>query len=421
VTAPEPAGGAAAAPGGGSPPADTASRVRTVDVLRDRNFWPYFVGNCLTNCGTWFRNIAQTLLVYRLTGSLFLVGVVNFAQFLGVFVVAPLSGVAADLVDRRRLLLTTQLISTVLTAFQALASFTGRVSAGQVIVVALLLGLAQAFTVPSLLAFVPQLVPPSHLGPAVALNIITFNLARAIGPIVGAVVVAQLGMTAAFALNAGSYLALVVGLLAVHPRPVAAVVHRTRPRLRDSVRTVRRAPRLAVLFLTGGAASLTIDPITTLSPAYATDVYGQADTVAGWLIGAFGTGAVIAAFVVANRGIASNRRLAWLLVLLGLGMVGFAAAPWLAAGMLALVVAGFAFIGCATSALARLQHTIADGEQGRMMALWTVAFMGTRPIASLIDGFVATQLNVHAATLALVIPVVLAIAALVIWDSADAA
>jgi hypothetical protein len=119
---------------------------------------------------------------------------------------------------------------------------------------------------------------------------------------------------------------------------------------------------------------------------------------------------------VANRGVASNRRLAWLLVLLALGMAGLAAAPWLAAGMLALVVAGFAFIGCATSALARLQHTIGDGEQGRMMALWSVAFMGTRPIASLVDGFVASALNVHVATLLLVVPTLFAIAALVAWD-----
>lgn len=391
--------------------------VRTVDVLRHRNFWPFFVGNLLSNCGTWFQNIAQTLLVYRLTGSLALVGVVNFAHFVGVFVVAPVSGVAADVMDRRRLLVATQLVAAALTAVLAAASFADRVTTLLVIVVVLLLGLAQAFTVPSLLAFVPQLVPPSHLGPAVALNIIAFNLARVVGPVLGALVVARLGITAAFAVNAGSFLALVVGLLVVRARPVATV-HPERPRLRDSVRTVRRAPRLAVLFLAGGAASITIDPVTTLSPAYATDVYGRADTVAGWLIGAFGAGAVVAAFVVANRGVASNRRLAWLLAMLGLGIAGFAAAPWLAAGMVALVVAGFAFIGCATSALARLQHTIADAEQGRMMALWSVAFMGTRPIASLVDGFVASRLDVHVATLVLVAPVVLAIVALVAWDAA---
>ncbi|MGH9211660.1 MAG: MFS transporter [Acidimicrobiales bacterium] len=388
-------------------------------MLRHRNFWPFFVGNVLSNCGTWFQNIAQTLLVYRLTGSLVLVGVVNFAHFVGVFVVAPFSGVAADVVDRRRLMLTTQLISTVLAAILAAASSADQVTTLLVIVVVLLLGVAQAFTVPSLLAFVPQLVPPSYLGPAVALNIITFNLARAIGPVLGAFVVAHLGLTVAFAINAGSFLALVLALMVVRPRPVDTVRTTERPRLRDSLRTVRRAPRLAVLFLAGGAASITIDPITTLSPAYATDVYGRADTVAGWLIGAFGAGAVVAAFVVASRGVASNRRLAGLLVLLGVGMTGFAAAPWLAAGMLALAVAGFAFIGCATSALARLQHTIADAEQGRMMALWSVAFMGTRPIASLVDGFVASQLNVQVATLVLVAPLLLAIAALVVWSAAS--
>jgi predicted MFS family arabinose efflux permease len=415
----------------GSRPADSSPadrRVRTVDVLGDRNFWPFFVGNVLSNCGTWFQNIAQTLLVYRLTGSLALVGVVNFAHFAGVFVVAPFSGVAADVLDRRRLLLTTQLVAAALTTVLAGASFTGLVTTPLVVAIVLLLGLAQAFAVPSLLAFVPQLVPPSRLGPAVALNLISFNLARVIGPVLGALVVAHLGFTAAFAVNAGSFLALVAGLLVVRPRarprPVAAVdavgaVDATeRPRLRDTVRTVRSAPRLAVLFLAGGTASLAIDPVNTLTPAFATDVYGRSDTVAGWLIGAFGGGAVVAAFVVANRGLASNRRLAGLLVLLVVGMAGFAVVPWLAVGMLALAVAGFAFLGGATSALARLQHTIADAEQGRMMALWTLAFMGTRPIGSLVDGFVASQLDVHVATLVLLIPVLVAIAALVLWDAA---
>jgi MFS family permease len=394
-------------------------RVRTVDVLRERNFWPYFVGNSLSNCGTWFQNIAQTLLVYRLTGSLALVGVVNFAHLAGVFVVAPFSGVAADRVDRRRLLLGTQLVATVLTAGLAAASSAGWVTTPLVIGVALVLGLAQAFAVPSLLAFVPQLVAPERLGPAVALNLITFNLARVLGPVLGALVVARFGITTAFAVNSLSFVALAAALLAVRPRSLDVARPVERPRLRDTVRVVRRTPQLAVLFLAGGAASMTIDPVNTLSPAFATEVYGRSDTVAGWLIGAFGAGAVVAAFVMASRGITGNGRLARLLVLLGVGMAGFAVAPWLAVGMVALGFAGFAFIGCATSALARLQHTIADHEQGRMMALWSVAFMGTRPIASLIDGFVAAHLDVHVATLLMVIPVVLATAALVLWQAAE--
>jgi MFS family permease len=401
-------------------PSTTETRVpvRTVDVLRERNFWPYFVGNSLSNCGTWFQNIAQTLLVYRLTGSLALVGVVNFAHLAGVFVVAPFSGVAADRVDRRRLLLGTQLTATVLTAGLAVGSFAGRVTTPVVIGVALLLGLAQAFAVPSLLAFVPQLVAPAQLGPAVALNLITFNLARVLGPVLGALVVARFGITVAFGINSLSFVALAVALLVVRPRSPASVRTAERPRLRDTVRVVRRTPRLAVLFLAGGAASMTIDPVTTLSPAYATEVYGRPDTVAGWLIGAFGAGAVVAAFVMANRGIAGNGRLARLLVLLGVGMAGFAVAPWLAAGMLALGLAGFAFIGCTTSALARLQRTVADHEQGRMMALWSVAFMGTRPVASLLDGFLASRFDVHTATLTLVLPVVAAVAALLTWEGA---
>jgi MFS family permease len=173
-------------------------------VLADRNFWPYFAGNLLSNCGTWFQNLAQALLIYRLTGSTLLVGVVNFAQFVGTFALAPWSGMAADRFDRRRLMIVAQSFAVVVTAVLALLAAAGRASAPVVIGLALLLGITTAFSVPAMQALVPLLVPTHELAGAVALNSVTFNLARAIGPVVGAVVVEGRGIPAAGGLNAQS-------------------------------------------------------------------------------------------------------------------------------------------------------------------------------------------------------------------------
>ncbi len=204
---------------GGVPAPDThepqASGLR---VLRDANFWPYFAGNLFSNCGTWFQNLAQALLIYRLTGSTLLVGVVNFAQFVGTFALAPWAGAAADRFDRRRLMIVTQLLAVVVTGVLALFAAAGAATTPVVISLALVLGITTAFSVPAMQALVPLLVPTHELAGAVALNSVTFNLARAVGPVLGAIVVERFGIPAAFALNALSYLALVVALLVIEPR-----------------------------------------------------------------------------------------------------------------------------------------------------------------------------------------------------------
>jgi len=228
--------------GGEGDQPEVASGLR---VLGDRNFWPYFAGNLASNCGSWFQTLAQSLLIFRLTGSTFLVGAVNFAQFSGAFVLAPWAGSAADRFDRRRLMIVTQVVSVGITAVLAMLSAADLATAPVIIGLVLLLGACIAFYVPAMQALVPLLVPTHELAGAVALNSVTFNLARAIGPVVGAVVISQFGITAAFGLNSASYLLLIVGLLMVHPRPQAPRPQ-VRPKLSESIRLVlvtRNCPR----------------------------------------------------------------------------------------------------------------------------------------------------------------------------------
>ena len=381
---------------------DTRGSVR--GALSQRSFAAYLVGNTISGSGTWFQNIAMTLLVYRLTNSVFLVGVVNFAQFASVLFVGPAAGVAADRHDRRRLLIVTQFLSATVAAMLAVLALTGHATVPVVIGAALVLGLAQTFSQPAMLALVPQLVPPEHLTAAVALNIVTYNVARAVGPVLGAVVVGVFGVSAAFAVNSVSFLAMVAVLASIRTRSSVSIVDQTPSRLRDTARSLRARPEMARLFIVAICVSLTIDPVTTLSPAFATEVFDRPDTLVGWMIGAFGLGAVIAGFWVSGKRHATDGALSARIWMLVLGMLVFASVPYLGVALLGLVLAGFGFIVVSAPALARVQAAADDNELGRLMALWVMAFTGARPLASLFDGALATATDVRLATIVLSLP-----------------
>ena len=384
-----------------SPVASTGARA-TLRVLGSRNFGPYFVGNLLSNSGTWFQNLAQGILVYRLTGSALMLGVVGFSQFVAVFVLAPWAGAAADRFDRRILMRWMQLGSFVVTAALAALAWTGHASAGVVIGMALLLGVATAFSTPSMQALVPQLVEPGELHQAIALNAVTFNASRVIGPVVGAIVITRLGIPWAFALNSCSYLVLVLALSVVRPRAQPPGPAR-RTRLRETLRVATADPRIRMLLVVTTALSFTLDPISTLAPAYAREVLHRPDTLAGYLLGTFGIGSVIAAFTLTGRIRESWRRLSATLALFGLPLVAYALSPSIWVSLAALVLAGIGFLATSTAATTRLLMTVPVEQHGRFMAIWSALFLGTRPVASLLDGAIASA-SIRAAGLVLAVP-----------------
>ena len=385
----------------GSPAASTGARA-TLRVLGTRNFGPYFVGSLLSNSGTWFQNLAQGILVYRLTGSALMLGVVGFSQFVAVFVLAPWAGAAADRFDRRILMRWMQLGSFVVTAALAALAWTGHASAGVVIGMALLLGVATAFSTPSMQALVPQLVKPEELHQAIALNAVTFNASRVIGPVVGAIVITKLGIPWAFALNSCSYLVLVVALSVVRPRAQPPGPAR-RTRLRETLRAAAADRRILTLLVVTTALSFTLDPISTLAPAYAREVLHRPDTLAGYLLGTFGLGSVLAAFTLTGRIRESWSRLAATLALFGLALVLYALSPSIWVSLLALVLAGVGFLATSTAATTRLLMTVPVEQHGRFMAIWSALFLGTRPVASLLDGAIASS-SIRAAGLVLAVP-----------------
>ena len=387
--------------------ADPNARRSSLRALKHWNFAVFFSGNLLSNCGTWFQNIALALLMYRLTRSSFWVGAVNFAQFIGVVLLAPWAGSLADRIDRRRLIVATQIGATVASAALAWLIAVGVDSRVVILGLTFALGATAAFATPALQAVIPALVPREDLGAAIAMNSVTFNLARALGPVAGAYVVARLGIPWAIGLNALSYVALAaaMGLVRVDTRPHGRSAN---ARLRESVALVRRDERLLILLLIVAAVSLTMDPVSTLTPAYATRYFHRPDTYAGLLIGAFGVGAVIGSVIPLQEAAHPGRRIALMLAVLSGGMLAFAILPTAAAALPALGIAGFGYLIGQTSATTELQLAVADRERGRIMALWSVAFLGTRPIAALIDGGLAVLLGPRVATILLALPTVAA-------------
>ena len=378
--------------------------------MTSRDFGPYFFGNALSASGGWFHNLAAAILVYRLTGSELLLGVLAFSQFSPVLLLAPWAGRAADRFDRRRLVIFVQSIAACLAALVAGLAWTGHATAPAVIAISAGMGICMAFSIPAASAMLASLVSRDDLPTAVGLNSMTYNLARATGPALAGLVIATVGIPQAFALNSLSYLALIAGIAVSRPRRT----ERARGgRFRDSLRLIRAEPKLAALLGVVMLVGFASDPINTLAPAFAEE-FGRPDTNAGYIIGVFGAGAVTAAFTLAGRIAGSRTRLAATLTLLGLGVAGFALTPWLPLALAILFVGGFGYLASNTAATARLQLDVEEAQRGRIMAMWGVAFLGMRPVASLIDGAIASAFGVRVAGVVLALPALAAAAAIVL-------
>lgn len=381
---------------------DPLPRFAATRLLTQRNFALYFAGNTLSATGTWFQTLAAALLVYRLTGSVLLLGVLSFAQFAASLVLFPWAGSAADRLDRHRLLLVSQCVGLLLAGSLAVITAFDAASAGIVIAFSLGVGVVGALSVPAQLALITQLVERAQIPAAMALDGLTFNLARAVGPALAAISVSQLGIAASFAINAGSYLVFVTLLLLLRPREQTRA-HREQARLTRSLQLLKGDPHRTILLVTVAATAVASDPINTLGPAWA-HAFDRPDTFAGYIIGAFGAGAVVAAVAFSGRIGGSDARLASTLVLLTASMILFSLTPWFGLSLVILFAAGVGYLTSNAHATAGLQLGAAEHELGRVMALWSVAFLGIRPIAGIVDGAIASAAGVRVAGIVLAIP-----------------
>ncbi len=385
-------------------PSPAAAR-STRELLADRTFGVYFVANLTSNCGTWLQNIAAAVVVYRITGSTVMVGAVSILQFAASLLLSPWFGALGDRVDRRMLLLTGQVIAvvpaTVLAIWTAVVGVEGLPGPWPVLASATLIGIGWAISVPNMQALVPALVGEADLDQAIALNSVTFNLARAVGPALGALTLDVRGAAAAFGLNALTYVVLIVALMIIRPRPVerrSGAEHDGS--VREGLRYVRSQPALFVLLIGVTALGFGTDPVNTLAPAMA-DTLGGGDALVGWLVSAFGLGAAAMALAVGQvrRRVALGPMGVFGLSVLAVGLFGFGWSPVVAVALVSLVIAGVGFLLALTALTTELQRRVPDRLLGRVMALWAVAFLGSRPLAALIDGTAADVLGPRQAAL----------------------
>ena len=379
-------------------------------LTNDHRFGIFFIGAALSNIGTWCQNLAAILLIYRLTESTLIVSLVTVAQFSAPVMLAPWAGLVADRYDRRHVLVMTQLCGAVVSAGLAAATLTDHISVAGAIGTIFLLGVCQAFQSPSQLSFAPLMTSAEHRELGMSLNSSQFNLARAIGPLVANAIILTWGIGEAFVFNTLTYFLYVIALQII--RPSAQVRSVGLNRLRDTIAVVRAEPLIVPLLVVGVVISGSTDVVATLGPALSRELTG-ADDSTGYLISAFGVGAVVTAFFLVPWLRRFRRRLTWTILAQAVGILIVAAAPNLAVAMVGCAVAGGAFLATSNRALTIIQGLVPATSLGRIMAIWILAFLGGRPIFALAEGLVEHAAGPRVATA--VVGVVVVVTALGVW------
>ncbi len=386
--------------------AKTRSSLR---LLSERRFGPYIVGNFTSAVGNWFQNVAAGIVVFQLTGSNTLVGTVSVLQFLATLLLSPWSGALADRMDRRKLLILAQCISASgavgLAIWVGLEGVEGLPGIWPVLAATAIIGLGYAIGISAMNALIPSLVEPNDLEDAIALNSSSFTLARAIGPALAGLVVAALGAVWAFGINAITFLPLIVVLALLRPRNVKRAVGDRSVRAGLAYVSKRRSMLWLVLAtLTVGWAG---DPVNTLAPAYA-EMFGRDESFVGLQVAAFGAGAALMSIFVGNLrvrlGLEATTKAGMIVLAVGLG--GFAAAPNETVVMFSLFVAGIGFLLGVTTTNSNIQRRLDEDMRGRVMALWSMAFLGSRPLAGIIDGAVADLVSPRVGVVTAILPLV---------------
>jgi MFS family permease len=379
-------------------PDDTNGFKRIFRTLAFRNYRLFFTGQSISLIGTWIQRVAMSWLVYHLTASEFLLGLVSFLGLIPVFVLSPFAGVLADRVHRLHLLIATQALAMLQALLLAVLVLTGLIRIGHVMILATFLGLINAFDTPIRQAFTAELIEKKEdLGNAIALNSAMFNGARLVGPTIAGLLIAVFGEGYCFLINGLSYLAVITALLRMRIPPAMKRVQKQKllKGLKEGFfYSFGFAPIRAVLFLLMTVSIMGM-PYIVLMPVFAKDIlHGGSDTL-GFLMGAAGGGALCGAVYLAHRKtVAGLERVIPLMTgLFSLGLIGFALSrqQWLS--LLLLVVAGFGLMVQMASSNSILQTIVDDDKRGRVMSFYVMGVMGTIPIGSLLAGIVADRLG----------------------------
>jgi MFS family permease len=367
-------------------------------ALRHRNYRLFFGGQGISLVGTWITRIATSWLIYRLTGSVLLLGVVGFCSQIPTLLLAPFAGVLVDRWDRHRMLVVTQVLSMLQSLALAILALAGIITVIDVLILQLAQGVINAFDTPARQTFVVEMVEDHRdLPNAIALNSSLVNSSRILGPSIGGILIALFGEGWCFMVDAISYVAVIISLLAMHvtharnPPPTTSVLEELRAGFRYVVNFFPVRTALILLALVGTMGM----PYSVLMPAIASKVLHGGPHTLGFLMTASGLGALTGALYLAARpsvvGLARVIVIATAAFGAGLICFSFSHVLWLSLAILPIIGAGFMVQMASTNTI--LQTIVTPQLRGRVMAFYTMAFLGTVPVGSLLAGILADRLG----------------------------
>ncbi len=367
-------------------------------ALRYKNYRLFFGGQIVSLMGTWMTSTATSWLVYRLTGSALLLGLVGFCSQMPAFILLPFAGLVVDRVNRRKLLLITQILSMIQSFALAILTLGHWITMPWLLVLSAFQGLINAFDMPGRHSFVVEMIEDKKdLGNAIALNSSLFNMARLLGPAIGGMIIAAWGEGWCFLIDGFSYVAVILALLAlvVKPHPVSQKSGNALTQFKEGWQYAAKSKPIRSMIGLLALVSLMGVPYTVLMPVFAKTILGGGPHTLGFLMAAIGAGALLGALWLAAR--QSVRGLARVILYataaFGVGLIAFSFSHTLWLSLILLVMVGCGFMLQSASSNTILQTIVEDDKRGRIMSLFVMAFMGTVPFGSLLAGSLSQSLG----------------------------
>ncbi len=369
----------------------------TFAALQYPNYRLWFLGQLLSLVGTWMQSTAQGYLVYELTKSPAYLGYVGFAAGLPTWLFTLYGGVIADRISRRSMLLVTQTGMMVLAFLLSGLVFTGTVQPWMIIILAALLGIANAFDAPARVSFVAELVPRKDLTNGIALNSTMFNSATVVGPAIAGLAYASLGPAWCFAMNGFSFIAVIIALLLIRLQPIPNTLRRSSvlTEIKEGLHFVAGNRLVRILIIGQGVLSMFGLSLMTLLPAWSSDILNGNAKTYGLLLSGRGVGALIGALMIAALGRKNIRGRLWTIgnLSMPLFMVVFALIRWIPLSLGLIILIGLGFMMQVNTSNAMVQTQVDDHLRGRVMSIYTLIFFGGMPIGALITGSLADRIG----------------------------
>jgi len=365
-------------------------------ALTHKNFRLFWLGQCVSLIGTWMQNVGQSWLVLSITGSPYLLGLIGTFQFAPFMFFSLFAGVAVDRFPKKKIILMTQLMSMILALVLSYLVFSGHVQYWHIVVIAIILGITNTIDMPTRQSFVMEIAGKEDLMNAIALNSATFNLARIIGPAIGALLIAYLGLGWCFLINGLSFIAVIYGLLQIKVKPylrINKIKSSVFKEIKDGLKYVRAKPMIFETLMMVTVVGIFVFNFNVLIPVFTKDVLHLKEKAFGFLLSSLGIGSFAGAILVSMRSKSGPKKMmlagssvivALMLILIGMNNQFYITA-------LLLTITGVFNIMFSTTANSTLQMNSSDEYRGRVMSVYSLVFAGSAPLGNLFAGITAEK------------------------------